>query len=310
MEKRITIAIIIAISMNVFGQLPTNGLVGYWPFNGNANDESGNGNNGSVVGATLTNDRLGNPNSAYNFNFNYIECGYASSLILPSALTIGAWVKPSNSTQIGIIAQKTYSLICYNGSWLGDCWGGVSPMNVSSVSSVVTDKWVFIVYTYSGTNMSIYIDGQLNNTKAATGNISTQNNYPLRIGANSWGPGQYFRGAIDEVFIYNRALTSEEVQAVYSQTISNILTIDNNNILKVFPNPTKDYITIDLGNYLNFNAVNLKITNSIGVTLFTKTINEKTININLKGINGKGIYFMQLTDENNNTLALKKIVLN
>ena len=48
--------------------VPTNGLVGWWPFNGNANDESGNGNNGTVYGAMLTNDRFGNLNSAYSFN--------------------------------------------------------------------------------------------------------------------------------------------------------------------------------------------------------------------------------------------------
>ena len=48
--------------------VPTNGLVGYWPFSGNANDESGVGNNGTVNGATLTSDRFGNANKAYNFD--------------------------------------------------------------------------------------------------------------------------------------------------------------------------------------------------------------------------------------------------
>jgi hypothetical protein len=48
--------------------VPSNGLVGYWGFNGNANDQSGNGNNGTVNGATLTSDRFGNNNSAYSFD--------------------------------------------------------------------------------------------------------------------------------------------------------------------------------------------------------------------------------------------------
>ena len=56
-----------------FGQgvpsyVSTNGLVGWWPFNGNANDESGNGNNGTVNGAILATDRFGNANSAFGFN--------------------------------------------------------------------------------------------------------------------------------------------------------------------------------------------------------------------------------------------------
>ncbi|TAF12105.1 MAG: hypothetical protein EAZ75_03925, partial [Flavobacteriia bacterium] len=50
--------------------VPSNGLVAYWPFSGNANDQSGNGNNGTVNGATLTTDRFGNSNSAYNFAEN------------------------------------------------------------------------------------------------------------------------------------------------------------------------------------------------------------------------------------------------
>ena len=58
------------ISAQVPSNVPTNGLVGYWPFNGNTIDESGNGNNGSVNGATLTSDRFGSNNSAYDFDMN------------------------------------------------------------------------------------------------------------------------------------------------------------------------------------------------------------------------------------------------
>jgi hypothetical protein len=67
MKKQITIAIF-ALSINAFSQIPTNGLVGYWPFSGNANDLSGNNLNGVIDSAILTVDRFGNPNSAYQFN--------------------------------------------------------------------------------------------------------------------------------------------------------------------------------------------------------------------------------------------------
>ena len=71
--KRIVYAIFLWCSFytataQVPSNVPTNGLVGYWPFSGNANDEGGNGNNGTVSGATLTTDRNGNANSAYLFN--------------------------------------------------------------------------------------------------------------------------------------------------------------------------------------------------------------------------------------------------
>ena len=71
MKNLITICLI-ALAFNSFAQLPsyvpTNGLVGYWPFTGNANDVSGTGNNGTVSAATLTTDRFGNANGAYSFN--------------------------------------------------------------------------------------------------------------------------------------------------------------------------------------------------------------------------------------------------
>ena len=66
----------------VFAQIPSDRLVGYWPFNGNANDESGNCNNGAVNGATLTIDRFGNSNSAYAFDGINDYIGIASSSLV------------------------------------------------------------------------------------------------------------------------------------------------------------------------------------------------------------------------------------
>jgi hypothetical protein len=73
--------------------VPTNGLVGWWPFNGNANDESGNGNNGTVSGATLTSDRFGNSNKAYSFNGlnDFIQSDTISYLNL-SINSISTWI--------------------------------------------------------------------------------------------------------------------------------------------------------------------------------------------------------------------------
>ena len=59
---------LLALSFGAFAQIPTNGLIGYWPFNGNAKDQSGNNNNGVCGTVTLTTDRFGNPNSAYYFS--------------------------------------------------------------------------------------------------------------------------------------------------------------------------------------------------------------------------------------------------
>ena len=80
-------------------QIPSDGLVGYWPFNGNPNDESGGGNNGTAYGTTLTTDRFGNTSSAYSFDGNndYVVVPDNNSLDfdLDEDFTVSIWVKPA-----------------------------------------------------------------------------------------------------------------------------------------------------------------------------------------------------------------------
>ena len=93
--------------------VPTNGLVGWWPFNGNANDESGNGNNGTVNGATLTTDRFGNADKAYSFDGvdDFINVGNPSGLFNnPYSYSQSAWVffndVPANFGSYPIISKR------------------------------------------------------------------------------------------------------------------------------------------------------------------------------------------------------------
>ena len=86
------------IAQKIPSYVPTNGLVGWWPFNGNANDESGNGNNGTVNGAALTADRNGKANSAYSFNKNYILVNNNQKFDFIDKLTLNFWFKIDKST--------------------------------------------------------------------------------------------------------------------------------------------------------------------------------------------------------------------
>ena len=94
MKTKSIIAALLLAASSAFAQVPsyvpTNGLVGWWPFNGNANDESGNGNNGIVNGATLTNDRFGNIGKSYSFNQNSITTNY-SGINGNGARTVTFW---------------------------------------------------------------------------------------------------------------------------------------------------------------------------------------------------------------------------
>ncbi len=224
------------------------GLVAYYPFNGNANDESGNGNNGVVYGATLTEDRFGNANSAYYFNGSntLIEVPHSASLCPPDAVTISAWAFPLNVQQWHQIITKRFnhSSSPYNSYILettheginnrwgfsvvtGPPWGGVG---LYSLQALAPNIWVYLVGTYDGQYVKFYYNGELISSAPQTGNIG-YSTLSLRIGqAIPSGGQQNFYGKIDDIRIYNRALTEQEVYALYTEgqppqtnTITNIL---------------------------------------------------------------------------------------
>lgn len=203
--------------------IPTDGLVAYYPFNGNANDESGNGHNGTVTGATLTTDRKGNANSAYHFNTNqYINTGanIPTAINSTAKLTISAWVKTSSSSDfhsiivsrngtgniIGLsIPNQFYAQLANNsGNW----YYTVSP------SSYNNGSWHHIVMTYNGSVLSLYIDGNL--IASNTFNINLIVSQSFYIGYDT-AFGRYMVGDIDDIRIYNRALTQSEVTLLYNE---------------------------------------------------------------------------------------------
>jgi hypothetical protein len=122
MKKVMLIALAVGLSLtaNVWAQVPnyvpTNGLVGYWPFNGNANDESANGNNGTVNGATLSADRFGNANKAYSFDGvdDYITINNTVGNFGTSDFTISLWYLANNLNASHLI-NKRYNESC--GNW-------------------------------------------------------------------------------------------------------------------------------------------------------------------------------------------------
>ncbi len=210
--------------------LPANGLVAWYPFNGNANDESGNGNHGVVNGATLTSDRNGNGNSAYLFNG--INNNIVSTPNLPasnSPRTISLWTK-TNSSSAGLMSAAAYGsgaggyvifpafILNSNGKYYFE--SGSSSNQLFSESSVSDNNWHQITLTYSGQNTPVrmYVDGMLN-ASSVNLDLITENS-PFVIGSASWAD-LWFSGSIDDIAIYNRALTQEEITALYTGTSSN-----------------------------------------------------------------------------------------
>jgi hypothetical protein len=108
------LVILAFLPSKLMAQIPTNGLVAFYPFNGNAKDESGNNNDGDVLGSSLAPDRCSSPDSAYLFNGtdNYILIQNSPSLNFTNAITLCAWIKPVSLMGHGnsaIISKGYYS---------------------------------------------------------------------------------------------------------------------------------------------------------------------------------------------------------
>ena len=214
-----------------------NGLVAFYPFNGNANDESGNGNNGTVSGATLVADRKGNANSAYSFDGNdYINLGNRDSLTLGAAgssYAIGLWFKttgnvgPWADVLIASGYSRTNALDPFDMLLAGDgriCWminnSNTGVYQICSTSTYNNNQWHHAVGLRNDEIMSLYIDGQLvaGPETFPLGNATSNVNVYIGIYTlNNPDAGEYFHGSIDDVRIYNRALTDAEVLALYNE---------------------------------------------------------------------------------------------
>ena len=206
--------------------LPTSGLVAWWPFDGNANDESGNGNNGTVNGATLTTDRNGNANSAYYFSSNSCATRIdvnVNTTSITSGLTIQLWAKRVGN---GCIGPRLMEFWANNGAGQAQ-WGwdnsnsGItigSHTSIGSISKTLPVKpnnvWTQLVYTNDGTMGRFFQDGVLVDSTLSTGTISLSGNGAFgRMNHAAWDA---FNGSLDDIGIWNRALSEAEVSSLYT----------------------------------------------------------------------------------------------
>ena len=219
MKKTLLILAVFTFGATAFSQIPNyvpqNGLVGWWPFNGNANDESGNGNHGTVNGATLTADRFGNVNQAYGFDGvdDSIQLGKTASQLgfANASFSVSIWFNSSNtgndSPLFSTNSGGANTWLHYNlrggslhmGFYSNDTSGG-------SVSNNVTYCATFI-YDISGSGtQSIYRNADLMASTPNHSALQSQNTFQIGGVYN----GAYV-GKIYQVLAYNKALSSTEV---------------------------------------------------------------------------------------------------
>jgi uncharacterized protein (TIGR02145 family) len=260
--KSIYLLIILFVScltQTVFSQLPTylpsDSLVGWWPFNGNANDESGNGNNGLVNGASLTEDRFGNSGEAYRFDglTSVIEILDAPTLSLLENFSIGSWFQYDslniNLGQISSIVNKHevgndqsgYTFGLWQSSTSGNGLINFSaPPHFDALTYpsepqgvVQPNQWYQAVVTYDDNSdvLSYYLNGILIDTIALS-LIIDDNNYNLIFGSsvymgNNSPNWNYFNGKLDDIGIWNRVLSPTEVYNLYQANCTLSATIQS-----------------------------------------------------------------------------------
>ena len=234
----LTIAATLGLSASTIAQVPqyvpTNGLIGWWPFTGNANDESGNGNNGTVNGTVpLVSDRNGIINTAYSFNGvpgNYINISNLCSQFTTGSISISIWASTNQAGIHSIFQQNTGSdanrvlaHIDFNSNghtyWdYGNIWaGGRLNCNTPPTTFGNWSHYVFVADEVTN-NLSIYKDGILvcSNTSANPSFTAET----VDFGFGSVATSSYcYNGTLDDIGIWNRALTACEIQDLYSSQL-------------------------------------------------------------------------------------------
>ena len=259
-----------------------NGLVAYYPFNGNANDMSGHGNDGIINNVSLTTGANGDTNGAYQFggyyNKGHIRIPNSESLKFSDGFTFACFVKPTDWSGMddwgGFSSKGTQAIFAKSNDRNGPALhfnGNQSSMNVfsstkdsgskwselNSTDKIQGDRlnnWVHVAVTYSKNQACMYIDGELVQQKSITPNFANMNSHDLYLGgyytSQWWYP---MNGVMDEVRIYNRALNAAEV---------NELAMDN-----VERHPfklSKRQVTLAVGETVTVNMLNGSGSYSLG----------------------------------------------
>lgn len=239
---------ILALSIpgSIFAQtpnhVPQNGLVAWYSFNGNANDASGNNHDGQVYGATSVSDQFGNANSAYYFNgtqSNYIKVPHDNDLNFSdtASYTISTWIKPEDNTangHAGLLTkwnENTYSPYPYSiriKDEDNECskviWANHSSQATNHTYGLV-DKYRYshVVVKVQNNKSYLYINTHLVDSTTFP-SMNLQNTNDLYIGKRTSSASRCYKGVIENLGIWSRALTICEIQNLYMNKVSTEIT--------------------------------------------------------------------------------------
>ncbi len=251
------------VVLNTVAQVPA-GLVAAYSFDAGtgttAADASGNGNAGTLANATWTTSGKYGGALTFNGTSSMVSVPDNATLDLTNGMTLSAWVYPTASSAAWrtVMLKENTSNLVYALYATGDTTVPQGMRVVSNAtkaaagpSALPVNTWSYLAATYDGSNLRLYVNGTLTTTTAATGSMSNSS-LPLRIGGNAiWG--EYFTGRIDEVRVFNRALTAAEVTTMMNTPVagatnvqptrSSSITVDSVGRRVWVANPDTDTVT-------------------------------------------------------------------
>ncbi|MCB9208123.1 MAG: T9SS type A sorting domain-containing protein [Ignavibacteriales bacterium] len=204
-------------------------LVAYYPFNGNANDESGNFLHGTVYGSTLDKDRNNSDNSSFYFD------GINNFISLPTDFdfperTICLWfnfhdftsdqgiIYTSDHPELNFSSSKMLIRDINNEAQLEYYVGGI----LNEIGSVIIDKnrWYFIALSVDQQNVKCYLNSELIKTFPFINHHSNSSNFETALlGTDRYANGRFFNGLIDDIRIYNKVLDQVDINSLYIETL-------------------------------------------------------------------------------------------
>lgn len=320
MRKKITLLVVLTANI-ICSQVPnyvsTNGLVGWWPFNGNGNDISGNGNNGIINSPSLITDRFGVADKAYNFitATDNITVNNTNPTINNTQISVSLWVKlpfQYNQSSLALIKNGiTYTNgfnlyidqndIAYgtNNYLIGFVVGNNTGIPFSS-NQIEIGNWANIVASYNGSEIRIYLNGILKATQNFNQSMNIQNsNLTIGIWDNQTLPTIMNR-QLDDIGLWNRALSQAEVTALYNGVLSSE-SYSNKTNFQFYPNPANDFMQFKSTDIVE----KISIYNALGQLIQENKINSMEGVISIEHL-AQGSYFVKVNNQNTSYTLLKK----
>ena len=280
-------------------------LVAYFPFNGNANDESTFGVDGIINNASLTTGVFGDDNGAFSFNGvdAFIDCS-AENRNVTNVLSISAFIKNNSSNIMDVINKYNWGEDRGYHLQINETFARVGGRDNSgsyyttghSISSVNDNEWHHLVSIINMNSWQIWVDCNME------AEINTSTNFPdftnsahFSIGMDQYEGDQFFEGTIDEVRLYNRVLTNEEINSLcdFQSTKTNDLN-QNANFINLYPNPASKILNIEFEEF-NTNPF-IEIVDFQGKVILSKEVLSNKEVVDLSNFH-KGIYILVVRSE-------------